>query len=207
MQKCKHTRILSTRKNIVDSSLRSRLCVLSLTPLNLNGGDWSLFSACRRLPVSSRFAVFSVAPASSVIVRLINRFSVGLWCSHLFLGAFIGWWCSVEIPSWRSHGCAFCPHDIMSSCLLCSALCFGRRVLCASCSPRLHGHVLQHCVCVSFVPVRAWLLMIFATKLGWCHVPVRPGDVSTASPWRFQSSVRTALLQLSSDSMTICVLG
>ena len=44
---------------------------------------------------------------------------------------------------------------------------------------------------------------VFATKLEWCHVPVRSGDVSTASLRRFQSSVRTALLQLSSDSMTL----
>ena len=79
------------------------------------------------------------------------------------LKAFNQWWCSVEIPSWRSHECAFCPHDILSSGLLCYALCSKTQVLCTSCPPRLHGHVLQHCVCV----VRAWLLMFSRPRLGW----------------------------------------
>ena len=158
--------------------------MLSLTPLNLNEKELvSVFSLLPTCPSAARFAdCFSVAPASWVIVRLVNRFAVGLWCSHLFLGAFIGWWCSFEIRSWRRHECAFCLHDILSSGLLCSALCFGRRVLCTSCPPRLHGYVLQHCVCVSFVLVRAWSLLLSRSCLRWCHVPVHPGDVSTASP-------------------------
>ena len=138
------------------SSLRSGLCVLSLTPLNLNEKELvSVFSLLPTFSSATALLLFSVAPASSVTVRLVNRFAVGLWCFRLFLGPFIGWWCSVEFPSCRSHRCAFCPHYISSPGLLCSALCSGRQVLCTSCPPRLHGHVLQHCVCV----VRAWLLM------------------------------------------------
>ena len=74
------------------SSLRSGLCVLSLTPLNFYGKELvSVFSLLPTFPSATALLLFSVAPASSVIVRHVNRFAVGLWCSHLFLGAFIGW--------------------------------------------------------------------------------------------------------------------
>ena len=142
-----------------------------------------------------------------MIVRLVNRFAVGLWGSHLFLGAFIGWWCSVIIPSWRSHGCAFCPHDISSPGLLCSAFVFrkasGVYFLCTTfartCIAALCMCFIRPCPCVA--------AHVFGAKLGWGHVSVRSGDVSTASPQRFQSSVRTALLHVSSHSMTCVFLA
>ena len=119
------------------------------------------------------------------------------------LKTFNGCWCSVIIRSWRRYGCAFCPHEILSSGLLCSALCLVRRVLCTSWPPRLHRHVLQHCECVSFVLVFAWLLMFS-----------RPSEGGVMSQFaqeifrqHLQSSVRTALLELSSDSRTIVFLA
>ena len=63
-------------------------------------------------------------------------------------------------------------------------------------------------LCMCFIRPRPCVVAhVFGAKLGWCHVPIRSGDVSTAFPRRFQSSVRTALLQLSSDSMTIVFLA
>ena len=63
-------------------------------------------------------------------------------------------------------------------------------------------------LCMCFIrPCPCVVAHDFAAKLGWCHVPVRSGDVSTAFPRRIQSSVSTCLLQLSSDSMTIVFLA
>ena len=63
-------------------------------------------------------------------------------------------------------------------------------------------------LCMCFIrPCPCVVAHVFAAKLEWCHVPVRSGDVSTASSRQFQSSVRAALLQLSSGSMTIVFLA
>ena len=129
--------------------------------------NWSLSSACCRLHLRNRFAV--VFCCSGVFGDCPTHQPLRCWSlvfpslSRSFHRLVVQ--CLNPIMA-QPRVCAFCPHDNLSSGLLCSALCSGRRVLCTSFPPRLHGHVLQHWICVSFVLVRAWLLMFSRPSWG-----------------------------------------